>query len=113
MCGNLSDLGDWNPEKGMRLFTSPDLYPEWRTKEPLRLIKNSTIEFKFAVLNSSRGDLVRWETLPGDTNRSYFMRWFKVKLNCIQGELLQGEIIEAKFRVESFMQEEDNSPKGS
>lgn len=99
--GNLLDLGDWNIARSLRLETSSELYPEWRTKTPVRVIKNSTVEFKFAVVSTETGELIRWEVLPGDTNRVYHMKWFKAKLSCVQGELRHGEIIEMRFRGES------------
>lgn len=29
ICGNTSELGNWNPEIAMRLYTDTTLYPKW------------------------------------------------------------------------------------
>lgn len=35
ICGNLPDLGEWQPERGHRLSTDEHSYPYWTSTTPL------------------------------------------------------------------------------
>ena len=38
ICGNIHELGEWNPLKGLRLYTDIRLYPRWRSYRVLPLM---------------------------------------------------------------------------
>ena len=60
--GETPQLGGWEPERGIPMSTSEEIYPIWRV-EPLLLSEHSNgdVEFKFVVLGA---DGHRWEPLP-------------------------------------------------
>lgn len=37
ICGNLPELGNWNPTYGVILETDPQKYPFWTSQLPLRI----------------------------------------------------------------------------
>lgn len=67
ICGNLSQLGGWNPAFGLLLETDDKSYPLWVTPTPVTVREGTQVEFKLCV-RSAGGDLVRWEEVSG--NRS-------------------------------------------
>ena len=65
ICGNNSMLGNWNPEKAVRM--NDHNYPEWSVSLDRRAISADT-QFKFVIVNKKTGAVVDWE--GGDTNRT-------------------------------------------
>lgn len=68
VCGGCDALGNWNPEKAVRLSDAD--FPTWTVNIKGDALKGYP-EFKFVVLDKKSGNLVRWEggsnlTLPVD-----------------------------------------------
>lgn len=51
VCGNIPELGNWNPKKALPLTTNESLYPTWINPEAIQVYANkySTIEFKCII----------------------------------------------------------------
>ncbi|CAD8061787.1 unnamed protein product [Paramecium primaurelia] len=56
--GNHSALGNWNPQNGFKLITSPDTYPVWMNEYPLEVEPNEILEFKLVISNGINS---QWE----------------------------------------------------
>lgn len=56
--GCSSQLGDWMPARGVRLQTTPDTYPFWKS-ESIALSEDT--EYKYVVVKSQKEGEVRWE----------------------------------------------------
>ena len=61
LVGSLPILGNWIPSKGIDLLTDPTSYPEWTAT--IFLPARSTVEYKYVIVKSDTGELVRWESL--------------------------------------------------
>ena len=35
ICGNIPDLGNWNPEKSLKMHTDSHLYPVWNSNKTI------------------------------------------------------------------------------
>lgn len=62
ICGNIPELGSWNPSNALKLITTKDLYPEWKNRKPLTIHPNISLEFKLFIKNSHGGE-IRWEKI--------------------------------------------------
>lgn len=63
--GSLSSLGNWDPQRGLRLTTSPTSFPRWSGKAALPA-RCSALEWKL-VICCANGE-VQWE--PGDNRHT-------------------------------------------
>ncbi len=61
ICGNVDILGNWNPDKAMRL--SDFTYPVWICNIPLNDVK-LPFEYKFLIVDKNTGNVRRWEECP-------------------------------------------------
>jgi len=65
--GNCNELGNWNPEHGLVLTTSPLYYPCWYSEDSVALPSKKDIEYKYCYIKRSDGsnadeiDNVQWE----------------------------------------------------
>lgn len=60
--GNIPELGNWDPFKGLPLFTSAENFPAWRSpRYPLSTLRTFPVEFKFVIITGGNR-AVRWET---------------------------------------------------
>ena len=66
--GSSSELGNWNVAQSEKMMYSKLAQPIWKTKENLKLIQNSTVEYKYVIFKN--GIFVRWENLPFNKNRT-------------------------------------------
>ena len=66
--GSSSELGNWNVAQSEKMMYSKLAQPIWKTKENLKLIQNSTVEYKYVIIKN--GIFVRWENLPFNKNRT-------------------------------------------
>ncbi len=66
--GSPSELGSWDVNKSEKMLYSKLDTPLWKTKENIKIIQNSTVEYKYVIFKN--GTLVRWENLPYNKNRS-------------------------------------------
>jgi trehalose 6-phosphate synthase/phosphatase len=64
--GSHESLGNWDPQKSLRLFTDPSTYPFWATTM-VELPTSRAIEYKYLFVNQ---DSVVWESLG---NRKLFL----------------------------------------
>jgi len=62
--GSVADLGDWCPEAGLKLTTSPGAYPRWSVsaKLPSNLASPASVEYKYVIIKPD-GSVV-WENRP-------------------------------------------------
>ncbi|CAD8080260.1 unnamed protein product [Paramecium sonneborni] len=56
--GNNPQLGDWNPQNGIKLITTPEMYPVWINELPLEVEPNQILEFKIVI---NDGINFQWE----------------------------------------------------
>ena len=61
--GSSEQLGDWRPERGLRMVTTEATYPIWQC-EPLLRCTSDTIEYKFCIMK--QGVTPEWEPLPNN-----------------------------------------------
>ena len=47
--GSSSELGNWNVAQSEKMMYSKLAQPIWKTKENLKLIQNSTVEYKYVI----------------------------------------------------------------
>lgn len=71
LVGNHPSMGEWNPQKSIKLSTDPFNYPFWTTPI-ISLPLNTSIEYKYLFKTQ---DLFTWESLP---NRKLFLSQKKV-----------------------------------
>lgn len=76
MCGNISELGNWNPCHAITLVTDEVIYPLWKTEQEISVDRNIIVEFK--VLKTT-GSTLLWETIP---NRLVHVKTSKYIVNC-------------------------------
>jgi len=108
LVGNSKSLGNWDPQKGLKLSTSAVNYPQWFNLYPLKFFKGTNLEFKFLVMRND--EVIRWETLPSKENRRYVIRKEKAVLKCFEGkyegeEILHKNSLAKKKRSRLFSQE--------
>lgn len=46
ICGNVTELGNWQPLKSLRLYTEDSLYPKWNSYQ--------TIQIRYFNLNAEK-----------------------------------------------------------
>lgn len=100
LVGNISSLGNWDPKNGLDLITTPEKYPKWFLQAPLKVLKNTILEFKFVVVKNSF--VTRWEVLPAPKNRRYNVSHKKALLECFEGNYEALEIIRKDFLVKKM-----------
>lgn len=61
--GNCSDIGNWNSDKSVKLFTNENLFPVWKTPVIELNLKNNTLEYKY-LIKSSSNPKGTWENFP-------------------------------------------------
>ena len=61
--GNTEQLGNWRPDRALRMTTDPGAYPVWHCEPLLRCVADE-IEFKFVVVHED--GTFDWEPLPGN-----------------------------------------------
>lgn len=59
VCGDLWALGSFTPHDALRMYTTPDLYPIWKTKKPVVVSRDSP--FKYRYLQFSGGIFQSYE----------------------------------------------------
>eukprot|EP01035_Chromulina_nebulosa_P020435 gene20435-26517_t len=60
LCGNVPALGGYNPERALKLYSSPKDQPWWHTKEALFLPGDKrAVKYRYCIF--SGGKFVRWE----------------------------------------------------
>lgn len=59
VCGDLWALGSFTPHDALRMYTTPDLYPIWKTKKPVVVSRESP--FKYRYLQFSGGVFQSYE----------------------------------------------------
>lgn len=95
LVGNHPMLGEWNPQKSIKLSTDPFTYPFWTTPI-LSLPLNSSIEYKYLFKTQ---DTITWESLPNrrltlsqkkvvieDTDKSPMSNIFYTKADFLKSE---------------------------
>ena len=93
--GSISELGCWNLQNGISLYTNEKEYPYWKTLKCLRIPCGQKFEFKFAVFENN---LIKyWENLPSDCNRRYASRYARVRLEGVFGDFNGSEIVEKRY----------------
>jgi hypothetical protein len=60
LCGDTWGLGNFTPNKGVELFTDPDSYPVWSTKQPVILSAFVPIRYRYALF--SAGKFKSWDS---------------------------------------------------
>eukprot|EP00929_Paragymnodinium_shiwhaense_P086689 TRINITY_DN47154_c0_g1_i1.p1 TRINITY_DN47154_c0_g1~~TRINITY_DN47154_c0_g1_i1.p1 ORF type:complete len:560 (-),score=89.52 TRINITY_DN47154_c0_g1_i1:272-1951(-) len=71
--GSLAALGEWDPDKGLKLSTGPSTYPKWSA---LSMVPSEGLEITWKVAILRQGGRVEWESggdrymeLPVDSER--------------------------------------------
>jgi len=67
LVGSIPTLGSWNPNNGIDLATDISSFPEWSST--IFIPENSSIEYKYVIVDSSTSNVVRWESIPNNGNR--------------------------------------------
>jgi len=57
--GSTPQLGDWDPEKGLELYTNYEYWPCWIARDPINLPLNQKVEYNYAILNMD-GQILQW-----------------------------------------------------
>ena len=71
--GSIDELGNWDPSHAIKLITTSQLYPIWKTESRIKLSKPPpTIEYKYLIFKGQ--SFIRWENLPSDVNRRLDVR---------------------------------------
>ncbi|KAJ1624702.1 carbohydrate-binding-like protein, partial [Pavlovales sp. CCMP2436] len=66
VCGELPELGAWDPAQALRLYTSPATFPVWQSDTVLIGTYVSSAQYKFVIIPKDDGVVgapVRWEAL--------------------------------------------------
>ena len=84
--GSTPQLGSWNPERGVRMYTDELSYPVWRANQWLECEGNTPLEYKCVIMRASGS--VEWEVFTG--NRRLFFAGDEVctctrSLSCSHG----------------------------
>ena len=66
--GGPNELGGWDVAKSEKMVFSKLDQPVWKTKENIKIMQNSTVEYKYVIFKN--GIFNRWENLPYNKNRS-------------------------------------------
>ena len=72
ICGNIEELGNWDPDKSPKLRTNPELYPIWESNFHFSLPVGMTIEYKYVLIDQNNNKI--WEKLPEGSARSLTMK---------------------------------------
>jgi hypothetical protein len=110
LTGNVAELGNWDPVKGIALSTEEQFYPFWVTKQPVQFPMGQEFEFKIVVLSETK-EVIRWEELP--SNRIYKPIYPRVSIEgeegnpsgreCILKKNVNGkEPLDVEIRVQRF-----------
>ena len=67
--GNTKELGNWQPEKGLKLTTNETSYPIWFTTEEVKCQIGTEINYKYILMNSKTNKMIEWES--NMSNRLY------------------------------------------
>ena len=71
ICGNIEDLGQWEPTKGIPLHTNEETYPIWTSTYEVTCPVGKTINYKYYIASGSHNECIEWEKLPnGAPHRS-------------------------------------------
>jgi hypothetical protein len=58
LCGDLQQLGEWNPSQSIKLDTNKDSYPNWSVSLTLPTRK---MEYKYVILKNRDLNIYKWE----------------------------------------------------
>ena len=72
ICGNIEELGNWNPKKSPSLKTNPNIYPNWESNYSLSIPIGMTIEYKYVLFDQNNNQ--EWEQLPNYSVRTITMK---------------------------------------
>ena len=67
--GNTKELGNWQPEKGLKLTTNIKTYPLWFATEEIKCPIGTEINYKYILMNSETNKIIEWES--NMSNRLY------------------------------------------
>ena len=71
ICGNIEDLGQWEPTKGVPLRTNETTYPIWTSTYEVTCPVGKTINYKYYIASGAHNECIEWEKLPnGQQHRS-------------------------------------------
>ncbi|EAR88516.2 trehalose-6-phosphate synthase (macronuclear) [Tetrahymena thermophila SB210] len=91
--GNIKELGEWDPIKGLQLFTNAQLYPDWTHDTFIEIPRGTVLEFKCVKYEGER--LVKWENFQIDMNRKYKTQYYKAMLFMKEDNI---QVIERPFQ---------------
>src|SRR5690242_12413847 len=61
--GSIPSLGNWNPRDALKLYTSEQTFPMWKTKIHEVICPGELFEYKYIIKTDKD---VRWETFSGN-----------------------------------------------
>ena len=88
--GNVAELGLWTDCTKHPLVKEAPNSDYWKSHHPLCLPLFSTFQYKMVIIE--KNNVVYWENLPFNTNRSYTVHDFAITLKAVEGDLLIQEI---------------------
>lgn len=88
--GNISELGFWSDFKKHPLEKDSFSPENYVSKSALLLPIYTAFQYKMVVVEGNQ--IIHWENLPFNTNRSYTIQTFSITLKAVEGELPIKEI---------------------
>jgi hypothetical protein len=70
ICGNIEELGCWDPTKSMIMTTTNETYPIWESTQEITGPVGMEISYKYVIHHESNNSFV-WEALDSTINRYY------------------------------------------